>query len=91
MQDTLWIALADQDSSLMEMDNVTQPFKDVLEANFTRRVYFDSAFADTSNCYLASPDGDTLYPRLVYLGTSNAPRFYFDPKRDSRSLYRYGK
>ena len=88
-QDTLWIALADQDTSLMEMDNVTQPFKDVLEANFTRHVYFDSAFADTSNCYLASPNGDTLYPRLVYLGTSNAPRFYFDPKPKDEVLYKF--
>ena len=89
MQDTLWIALADQDTSLMELDNVTQPFKDVLEANFTRRIYFDSAFADTSNCYLSSPDGDTLYPRLVYLGTSNAPRFYFDPKPKDEVLYKF--
>ena len=88
-QDTLWIALADQDTSLMEMDNVSQPFANVLEATFTRRVYFDSAFADTSNCYLASPDGDTLNPRLVYLGTSNAPRFYFDPKPKDEVLYKF--
>ena len=88
-KDTLWIALADQDTSLMELDNVTQPFKDILEANFTRRVYFDSAFADTSNCYLASPDGDTLYPRLVYLGTSSAPRFYFDPKPKDEVVYKF--
>ena len=88
-KDTLWIPLADQDTSLMELDNVTQPFASVLETHFTRRVYFDSAFADTSNCYLASPDGDTLYPRLVYLGTSNAPRFYFDPKPKEDVLYKF--
>lgn len=88
-QDTLWIALADQDTSLMELDNVSQPFANVLEASFTRRVYFDSAFADTSNCYLASPDGDTLNPRLVYLGTSNVPRFYFDPKPKDDVLYKF--
>ena len=88
-QDTLWIALADQDTSLMELDNVSQPFANVLEASFTRRVYFDSAFADTSNCYLASPDGDTLNPRLVYLGTSNVPRFYFDPKPKDEVLYKF--
>ena len=88
-QDTLWIALANQDTSLLEMDNVTQPFANVLEANFTRRVYFDSAFADTSNCYLASRDGDTLYPRFAYLGTSNVPRFYFDPKPKDEILYTF--
>ena len=88
-QDTLWIALADQDTTLLEMDNVTQPFANILEANFTRRVYFDSAFADTSNCYLSSSTGDTLYPRLVYLGTSSAPRFYFDPKPKDEVLYKF--
>ena len=88
-QDTLWIALADHDTSLVELDNVTQPYANVLEANFSRHVFFDSAFADTSNCYLASPDGDTLYPRFVYLGTSNAPRFYFDPKPKDEVLYKF--
>ena len=88
-KDTLWIPLADQDTTLMEMDNLTQPFANVLEANFTRRVYFDSAFADTSNCYLSSADGDTLYPRLVYLGSTSAPRFYFDPKPKNEVLYKF--
>ena len=87
--DTLWIALANQDTSLLEMDNVSQPFANILEANFTRRVYFDSAFADTSNCFLASSAGDTLYPRYVYLGTSNAPRFYFDPKPKEEIVYKF--
>ena len=88
-KDTLWIALADQDTSLMELDNVTQPFKDVLEANFTRHVFFDSAFTDTSNCRLTSSDGDTLYPRLVFLGTTSSPRFYFDPKPKDEVLYKF--
>lgn len=88
-KDTLWIALADQDTTLMEMDHVSQPFANVLEASFTRHVYFDSAFAQTSNCFLASPDGDSLYPQLVYLGTSKAPRFYFDPKPKEDVLYKF--
>ena len=88
-QDTLWIPLANQDTSLLEMDALSQPFANILEASFTRRVYFDSAFADTSNCYLASPDGDTLKPKLVYLWTSNNPRFYFDPKPKDEVLYKF--
>ncbi len=88
-EDTLWIPLADQDTSFMELDNVSQPNANVLEASFTRHVYFDSAFADTSNCFLASPNGDSLYPRLVYLGTSKAPRFYFDPKPKEDIIYKF--
>ena len=88
-EDTLWIALADQDTSLLEMDNVTQPFANILEANFTRHVFFDSLFADTSNCFMTSLDADTLYPKLVYLGTSGAPRFYFDPKPKDEIVYKF--
>ena len=87
--DTLWIALADQDTSLLEMGTLSQPNANILEANFTRHVYFDSAFADTSNCYMTSANGDTLYPRFVYLGTSSAPRFYFDPKPKDEVLYKF--
>lgn len=88
-RDTLWIPLADQDSSLLEMGTLSQPFANVLEANFTRPVYFDSSFADTANCYMTSASGDTLYPRLVYLGTGKAPRFYFDPKPKDEVLYKF--
>ena len=87
--DTLWIALADQDTSLLEMGTLSQPYANVLEAGFSRHVYFDSSFADTSNCYMTSASGDTLYPRLVYLGTSSAPRFYFEPKPKDEVLYKF--
>ena len=78
-KDTLWVALADQDTSLLELESVTQPFAHVLEANFSRSVFFDSAFADTANCMLTYPDGSTVHPRYVYMGaSSNKPQFYFD-------------
>ena len=88
-QDTLWIPLADMDTSHVELESVSQPFANVLEAKFSRHVYFDSAFADTSNCYLASSSADTLYPQLVYLGTESAPRFYFEPKPKDDVLYKF--
>ena len=88
-QDTLWIPLADMDTSHVELESVSQPFANVLEAKFSRHVYFDSAFADTSNCYLASSSADTLYPQLVYLGTESAPRFYFEPKPKDDELYKF--
>ena len=88
-KDTLWIPLADQDTTPVELDNVSQQFANVLEATFTRHVYFDSVFARTSNCRLTSSDGDTLYPSLVYLGTSGSPRFYFDPKPKDEVLYKF--
>ena len=54
--DTLWLAVADMDTTKLELESVTQPFANVLEASFTRGVYFDSAFTDTANCHLTSPE-----------------------------------
>lgn len=88
--DTLWLPLADMDTSYLELSSVSQPFANVLEASFSRRVYFDSAFADTSNCWLSSPNGDTLYPRMVYMAPSSSnPQFYFDPKPKDEILYKF--
>ena len=88
--DTLWIAVTDMDTTKLELESVTQPFANVLEANFTRNVYFDSAFADTANCHLISPEKKTLYPKLVYLSAStNRPQFYFDPAPKGEVLYKF--
>ena len=88
--DTLWIAVADMDTTKLELESVTQPYANVLEAGFTRSVYFDSTFSDTSNCYLVSPEKKNLYPKLVYLSAStNRPQFYFDPAPKSEVLYKF--
>ncbi|WP_163437487.1 Ig-like domain-containing domain [Fibrobacter succinogenes] len=89
-KDTLWLAIADMDTTKLELSSVTQPYANVLEATFTRNVYFDSAFTDTSNCYLESPENKKLYPKLVYLGSStNRPQFYFDPAPKKEVLYKF--
>ncbi len=88
--DTLWIPLADMDTSYVELESVSQPFANILEAKFTRKVFFDSAFADTSNCWLSSPEGKRLYPRMTYLAASSGnPQFYFDPKPKDETLYKF--
>ena len=91
MVDTLWIPLADQDTSLLEMESVTQPFANVLEVSFTRPVYFDSLFKDTSNCSLTSnTDGKKIYPSKVYLGASSKkPQFYFNEKPKKETVYKF--
>ena len=89
-KDTLWLAVADMDTTKLELESVTQPFANVLEASFTRGVYFDSAFADTANCHLVSPEKKNLYPKLVYLSAStNRPQFYFDPVPKDEVLYKF--
>ncbi|MCQ2089134.1 MAG: Ig-like domain-containing protein [Fibrobacter sp.] len=88
--DTLWLPIADMDTTHLELSSVTQPFANVLEASFTRNVYFDSVFADTNNCYLVSPDNEKIFPNLVYLGaSSNKPQFYFEEAPKSEQIYKF--
>lgn len=88
--DTLWVPLADQDTTMLELSTLAQPGASVIEATFTRPVYFDSAFTDTSNCKLVAPDKSELYPSYVYLGaTSNKPRFYFSQKPKPETSYKF--
>ena len=89
-KDTLWVALADQDTTHLELESVSQPFAHVLEANFSRPVFFDSAFADTANCTLTYPDGSTVHPHYVYMGaTSKKPQFYFDSIPAPDVMYKF--
>ena len=89
-KDTVWVPVGDMDSTHLEMESVSQPFANILEVNFTRPVYFDSAFADTSNCRLVSPENTELYPRLVYLSPSSGkPQFYFSPAPVKETTYKF--
>lgn len=89
-KDTLWVAIADMDTTHLEMESVSQPFANVLEAAFTRNVYFDSTFADTNNCYLVTPEKEKIYPNLVYLSpTSSKPQFYFEQAPKSEVMYKF--
>ncbi len=88
--DTVWVALTDHDTSHLELESVSQPYANVLEATFTRSVFFDSAFADTANCSITSPEGDVMHPKMVYLGaSSNKPQFYFEPAPKKEVTYKF--
>lgn len=88
--DTLWIPLADHDTSHLELESVSQPYANVLEAIFNRRVFFDSSFASPSNCSLTSADGKTLVPEKVYLGASSGnPQFFFKQAPKKEQVYKF--
>lgn len=89
-KDVLWVAIADQDTSKVELQSVSQPNANILEATFTRPIYFDSAFSDTANCKLTSPEGKDLFPSKVFRGASSLkPRFYFNPRPVPEVLYKF--
>ena len=89
-KDTIWVPLADHDTTHLELESVSQPYANVLEASFSRRVYFDSAFADTNNCSLTSPEGKVMHPQYVYMGaTTDKPQFYFKTAPKKETLYKF--
>lgn len=88
--DTLWLPLADHDTTHLELESVSQPYANVLEAVFNRRVYFDSIFSNAKNCFLTSPEGKTYLPSKVYLGASSGnPQFYFKPSPKKEITYKF--
>lgn len=88
--DTIWVPLADHDTTHLELESVSQPYANVLEASFTRPVLFDSAFSDTSNCSLTTPEGKIMHPKFVYLGASSGkPQFYFKPAPQKENTYKF--
>lgn len=90
MKDTVWVAIADMDSTHLELESVSQPYANILEASFTRPVFWDSAFSDTANCYLIAPDKSELHPRHVYQSPSSSrPHFYFDPAPTKETAYTF--
>lgn len=88
--DTIWVPLADHDTSHLELESISQPFSNVVEANFNRNVFFDSAFADTNNCSLTSPENKVMHPSMVYLSPSSSrPQFYFATAPKKETLYKF--
>ncbi|MFA6835943.1 MAG: Ig-like domain-containing protein, partial [Fibrobacteraceae bacterium] len=64
-KDTLWIPLADQDTSLVNLESVTQVGKSALSAKFSRNLVVDSALTSKGNCKLSTPDSSKIYPSKI--------------------------
>lgn len=88
--DTLWIALADQDTTPVSLDAVTQTGKASLSAKFSRNLLLDSAFLSRENCALFSPDSERIAPDWVYRSPkSDEVEFYFDFLANRDSSYTF--
>jgi hypothetical protein len=86
--DSLWIALADQDTSLLGLESVAQLGKDRMTAKFSRDIILDSNFTQLKNCRLTKSDSTRLYPVMVYrLPKSADPVFRFNPPPAVDSAY----
>lgn len=88
--DTLWIALADQDTTPVSLDAVTQTGKASLSAKFSKNLLLDSAFLSKENCALFSPDSERIAPDWIYRSPkSDEVEFYFDSLANRDSSYTF--
>lgn len=88
--DSLWIALADQDTTPVSLDAVTQTGKASLSAKFSKNLLLDSAFLSKENCALFSPDSERIAPDWIYRSPkSDEVEFYFDSLANRDSSYTF--
>lgn len=88
--DTLWIALADQDTTPVSLESVTQTGKASLKAKFSKNIFLDSAFLSADNCALLANDSARISPTWIYRAPGSADvEFYFDSLANRDSSYTF--
>ena len=89
-QDTLWIPLADQDTTSISLESVTQSGRASLIAKFSRSIFVDSAFLNLKNCALRTLDSVQIYPSAIYRTPNGQDmQFYFDSLANRDSSYTF--
>lgn len=88
--DSLWIPLADQDTTPVSLESVFQKGKSALTAKFSKNLYIDSLFLSPGNCALISADSSRIEPAFVYRSPqSDDIEFYFDSLANRDSSYTF--
>ena len=89
--DTLWIPLADQDTTPVSLEAITQVGKNALTAKFSKNLIIDSTILDKENCVLLTADSTRIRPTWIFRAPRSADmEFVFDslPNRDSSYTFR---
>ncbi len=85
--DTLWFSLSDQDTTALRLETAEQVGSRILQATFSRNVWWDSVFTNPENCFLRRRDSSRIHPVMVYPSSRNdIPHFYFAARPPVDSL-----
>lgn len=85
VNDSVWIPVADHDTSLVELDSAYQQGKSVVIAKFSRQIVLDSL----GSCFLRS-GRDTLFAARAFTAEPmNLPAFYFAEAPEEDSTYTF--
>lgn len=89
-KDSIWIALADQDTTLLELLQVSQVGKNLLQANFSRPLDLERFFSKKRNCFLTKNKIDTLFAAGAFKAPNqNHIQLYFEKEPLTDSLYEF--
>ena len=89
-KDSIWIALADQDTTLLELSQVSQVGKNLLQANFSRSLDLEHFFSKKRNCFLTKNKMDTLFAAGAFKAPNqNHVHLYFEKEPSVDSLYEF--
>lgn len=86
----LWVPLADQDTTPVSLESVTQVSKNALTAKFSKNLFIDSTLLDKENCVLLTVDSTRIRPTWIFRAPrSNDMQYVFDSLANADSSYTF--
>lgn len=86
----LWLPLADQDTTPVSLESVTQVSKNALTAKFSKNLFIDSTLLDKENCVLLTADSTRIRPTWIFRAPrSNDMQYVFDSLANADSSYTF--
>lgn len=86
----LWVPLADQDTTPVSLESVTQVSKNALTAKFSKNLFIDSTLLDKENCVLLTADSTRIRPTWIFRAPrSNDMQYVFDSLANADSSYTF--
>jgi hypothetical protein len=86
----LWVPLADQDTTPVSLESVTQVSKNALTAKFSKNLLIDSTLLDKENCVLLTADSTRIRPTWIFRAPrSNDMQYVFDSLANADSSYTF--
>lgn len=87
---SLWVPLADQDTTPVSLESVTQVSKNALTAKFSKNLFIDSTLLDKENCVLLTADSTRIRPTWIFRAPrSNDMQYVFDSLANADSSYTF--
>jgi len=86
----IWVPLADQDTTPVSLESITQVSKNALTAKFSKNLLIDSVLLDQDNCVLLTADSSRIRPTWIFRAPRSSDiQFVFDSLANADSSYTF--